>query len=105
LPDEYSPYLKAVYAKEKFPKPRNDLGLVLDLPDSEMSKLIIANTVIGEGELQTLARERSRAVLDYLIQKGSVESGRIFQKNDDIFKLPVQDKTARSRVEVNALAQ
>jgi len=106
LPDEYSPYLKAVYAKEKFPKPRNELGLVLDLPDAEMSKLIIANTVIGESELQMLARERSRAVLDYLVMKGGVESGRIFQKNDDIFKkTPGQDKAARSRVELNALAK
>ena len=52
LPDEYSKYLKAVYKKEKFPKPRNALGLVKDLPDAEMKKLIIANTVVGDGELQ-----------------------------------------------------
>ncbi len=104
LPEEYSQYLKAVYAKEKFPKPRNTLGLVIDLPDSEMSKLIVANTVIGEAELQALARERSSAVMDYLIQKGRVEAERIFQKNADIFKMPVQDKVTRSRVELNALA-
>ena len=105
LPDEYSKYLKVVYGKEKFPKPRNAAGLVIDLPDSEMSKLIIVNTIVGNSELQTLARERVLVVVNYLIKKGNVPSERIFQKNDDIFEIPNKDKTARSRLELNALAQ
>ena len=61
-PEEQAALLKAVYKKEKFPKPRNVIGLVKDLPPEEMKKLIIANTTVGEPELQSLARERVVAV-------------------------------------------
>jgi hypothetical protein len=105
LPEEYATYLKAVYKKEKFPKPRNVIGLVKDLPLDEMKKLIITNTVIGDPELQTLARERVVVISNYLVNKGTVPAERIFQKNDDIFKAPEKDTIARSRVELNAIAQ
>jgi hypothetical protein len=105
LPEEYATYLKAVYRKEKFPKPRNAIGLVKDLPPDEMKKLIISNTVVGEPELQTLARERAVAVTNHLVGKGSVPTERIFQKNDNIFKAPEKDTQTKSRVELNAIAQ
>lgn len=105
LPEEYATYLKAVYKKEKFPKPRNVIGLVKDLPPDEMKKLIITNTVIGEPELQTLARERVVAITNHLVSKGNVPAERIFQKNDDIFKAPEKEAIVRSRVELNAIAQ
>ena len=105
LADEYSKFLKAVYKKEKFPKPRNALGLVKDLPDNEMKKLIIANTVVGDNELQHLARERSAAVMNHMITKGGLPPERLFQKNDDIYKAPEKDTISRNRVEFNAIAQ
>lgn len=105
LPEETSGLLKAVYKKEKFPKPRNAIGLVKDLPDEEMRKLIIANTVVGEQEFQKLARERATAVMDYLVKKGGLPAERLFQKNDDIHKVPEKDGAVRSRVEFNAIAQ
>lgn len=104
-PGEIPKYLAAVYKKEKFPKPRNVLGLVKDLPPAEMEKLIIANTVVGTPELQTLAQERVAAVMNYLVKSGKVPAERIFMKKDDIFKAPENDKLARSRVELNAIAQ
>jgi uncharacterized protein involved in outer membrane biogenesis len=104
-PDEASGLLKAVYKKEKFPKPRNAVGLVKDLPDEEMRKLIITNILVGEQELQGLARERTIAVMDYLITSGGLPAQRLFQKNDDIHKPPVKEGTARSRVEFNVIAQ
>ena len=103
--EEYSKFLKAVYKKEKFPKPRNAFGLVKDLPDNEMKKLIIANTVAGENELLGLARERATTVMNYLIVKGGLPAERLFQKNDDIYKAPKDDTVSRSRVEFNAIAQ
>lgn len=103
-PAEYSRYLKAVYLKEKFPKPRNLIGMVKDLPDTEMKKLIIANTKVGDQELQQLAARRAATVKQYLITQGKLESQRIFQKQDDILKKPKQANSPASRVELNPLA-
>lgn len=105
LPEEQAKYLAAVYKKEKFPKPRNAFGMVKDLPPDEMKKLIITNTVVGEPELQTLARERVMAIVTYLVKKGGMPAERIFQKSDDIFKKPEKDTTPGSRVELNAIVQ
>jgi len=104
-PDEYPAYLAAVYKKEKFPKPRNIMGMVKALPPEEMKKLIIANTVVGAPELSTLAHERVVAVMDYLVSKGHLPAERVFQKSDDPFRAPEKDTAARSRVELNAIAQ
>ncbi len=103
-PSEYSAYLKLVYKKEKFPKPRNMIGMVKDLPDSEMKKLIIANTKVGNKELQELASKRASVVRQHLINNGKIESQRLFQKQDDYMKLPKQEKTPASRVELNPIA-
>ncbi|MHB8121753.1 MAG: DUF748 domain-containing protein [Desulfuromonadaceae bacterium] len=103
--DEYSRFLKAVYSKEKFPKPRNAIGLIKDLPDDEMKKLIIANTVVGENELMSLARERTTAVMNYMATSGGLPPERLFQKNDAIYKAPEKESVSRSRVEFNAIAQ
>ncbi len=105
LPEEYSAYLKAVYKKEKFPKPRNMIGLVKDLPDGEMKKLIITNTVVGNNELRALAQERNSAVMNYLINREGVDSKRIFQKIDDINKKPEKEGVSASRVELNVIVQ
>lgn len=104
VPDEYPGYLTAVYKKEKFPKPRTALGFVKDLPSEEMRKLIITNTMVGEPELQALARERVAAVMNCLI-KDNVPAERIFQKVDDAFKKPEKENAPRNRVELNVVAQ
>ncbi len=105
LPEEQAKYLAAVYKKEKFPKPRNAFGMVKDLPPDEMKKLIITNTAVGELELQTLAHERVKAIVTYMVKKGSIPAERIFQKSDDMFKKPEKNTTPGSRVELNAIAQ
>jgi uncharacterized protein involved in outer membrane biogenesis/outer membrane protein OmpA-like peptidoglycan-associated protein len=103
-PAEYSRYLKAVYGKEKFPKPRNMVGMVKGLPDPEMKKLILANTTVGDQELQQLATKRAAVVRQYLIGKGKMESQRLFQKQDTITKPPKQENSPASRVELNPIA-
>ncbi len=103
-PEEYSRYLKVVYRKEKFPKPRTMFGLVKDLPDEEMKKLIIANTAVGNQDLQSLAQERSAAVMAYLVKQG-VAQERLFLKKDNIHKPPEKSGQSRSRVELNAITQ
>lgn len=98
-PEEYARYLKAVYAKEKFPKPRNILGLIKALPDAEMKKLILANTVVGEQQLRSLAEARAAAVRAFLVEQGKVDSAQVFQKSRDIYRAPAKGAEAGSRVE------
>jgi len=104
LPQDESVYLKAVYGKEKFPKPRNALGFAKDLPDAEMRKLIITHTVVGENELQALARERAEAVRDFLLKSGKLPPERLFEKSADIYH-PAKEKSSGSRVEFGAIVK
>jgi uncharacterized protein involved in outer membrane biogenesis len=103
--EEYTRLLKTVYKKEKFPKPRNALGLVKDLPANEMRKLIIANTVVADADLQSLARERAATVFNFLVAKGGLPPERLFQGSEDIYHPPAQESAPRSRVEFNAIAR
>jgi uncharacterized protein involved in outer membrane biogenesis len=105
LPAEYSTYLKAVYRKGKFPKPRNMLGFVKDLPDPEMRKLILANTVVKDEQLRVLAQERATAVRAFLVKDGTLPPERIFEKRGDIYKKPGKEGESRSRVEFGVVAQ
>ena len=77
-PEEYPKYLKQAYKEEKFPKPRNMLGIAKDLPVPEMEKLMLTNQKVTEEDLKALADERARAVKDYLLQSGQVEPERVF---------------------------
>jgi uncharacterized protein involved in outer membrane biogenesis len=77
-PEEYPKYLKLAYKEEKFPKPRNILGMAKDLPVPEMEKLMLTNQKVTEEDLKALAGERARAVRDYLLQSGQVEHERVF---------------------------
>jgi len=105
LPAEYSTYLKAVYRKEKFPKPRNLIGMVKDIPDDEMKKLIFAHTVVGDSELRSLAEERAGTVKAFLMETGKIEPERLFLKSGDIFKAPAGKGQDAARVEFGALVK
>ena len=64
---EYPALLERVYRAEKFPKPRNIVGLVKGLPVAEMEKLILAHSSVDEEDLRQLADQRAKAVLDWLV--------------------------------------
>jgi hypothetical protein len=98
-PQDETVYLKAVYAKEKFPKPRNVLGFVKSLPDPEMKKLILANTPAGDEQMHALARERENIVRDYLATKGNLAAGRLFLKAGEIYKPSGKEGVSNARVE------
>ena len=104
-PEEYARYLKMVYAKEQFPKPRNILGLIKALPDVEMKKLILANTVVGEQQLRSLAEARASGVRTLLVEQGTVDSARVFQKSGDIYRAPAKGGEPGSRVEFEVAAE
>jgi len=75
---EYPKYLERAYKKEKFPKPRNMIGLAKDLPAAEMEKLMLANVTPSDGDLQQVASQRAAAVRDYLVKQGKVPEDRVF---------------------------
>ena len=75
--EEYPALLERVYRAEKFPKPRNMIGLTKSLPVAEMEKLMLAHTTVDDEDLQNLGKRRARRVRDWLIEHG-VDSERIF---------------------------
>lgn len=77
-PAEYPKYLSRVYKEEKFPKPRNILGMAKDLPASEMEKLILAHIAVTHDDLRQLALQRASNVKERLIRTGGVDPARVF---------------------------
>lgn len=77
-PAEYPALLTRVYKEEKFPKPRNMVGLTKDLPVAEMEKLIITNTTVADEDVRLLAQRRAQNVKNWLVSKGQVPAERIF---------------------------
>ena len=59
-------WLKAVYKRADFPKPRNLIGVAKDLPAPEMEALLLANLSATESAMQELAVRRGVVVRDYL---------------------------------------
>jgi hypothetical protein len=77
-PKEYERYLKKAYKAEKFPKPKNFIGLEKGIPVPEMEKLMLTHTEITEEDLRNLASQRARRVKDFLVQEGKIDPERIF---------------------------
>jgi hypothetical protein len=75
---EYLPLLEQAYKQEKFPKPRNFVGMAKSLPREEMEKLMLANIPAGDDELRDLANRRAKAVADWLSTVGKIPRERIF---------------------------
>lgn len=63
---EYVVLLKALYRRADFPKPRNLIGLLKDIPQAEMEALLLANLPAAEENMRELAVQRGVAVRDYL---------------------------------------
>ena len=74
---EYPALLERVYKAEKFPKPRNMIGLVKSLPVDEMEKLMLANSTVDDDDLRALGERRAKAVRDWLVAH-EVPADRVF---------------------------
>ncbi|WP_420472596.1 DUF748 domain-containing protein [Noviherbaspirillum sp. ST9] len=76
--EEYPGLLLRAYRDEKFPKPRNVIGLPKDLPVEEMEKLMSANADVDEDDLLSLGNQRAQAVKNWLQKNGQVSADRMF---------------------------
>jgi len=77
-PEEYPHYLELAYRASPFPKPRNAIGMVRDLPVPDMEKLILASTDITDADLRELAEQRAQTAQQYLVSTGGVDASRIY---------------------------
>lgn len=75
--EEYPALLERVYRAEKFPKPRNMVGMVKGLPVEEMEKLMLANSIVDDEDLRQLGERRAKAVRDWLLNH-EVPAERVF---------------------------
>ncbi len=96
---EYDRYLKRAYGAEKFPKPRNIIGLEKDLPNGEMEKLILTHIVVREDDLRLLATERAEMVSDALREQGEFDAGRIFVVEPKTLEPEAKKDVKKSRVD------
>jgi len=99
-PSEYEKYLKMAYKEEKFPKPRNFIGMAKDIPAPEMEKLMLTHTPVDEGDLRALASERAMKVRDAILKSGHVEPERVFILEPKSLAAGKKDKIRASRVDL-----
>ncbi len=77
-PKEYETFLRAAYREARFPKPRNAIGLLRELPVAEMETLMLTNTPVTAEDLHELSVARARAVEAFLVKETSLSPERIF---------------------------
>lgn len=98
-PQEYERYLMTAYIAEKFPKPRNIIGMEKGLPNEEMEKLIMTHIVIKEDDLRLLATKRAETVADALLEEGDFDSGRVFVIEPKTLEPETKKDVKKSRVD------
>lgn len=98
-PGEYPKYLARAYGEEKFPKPRNMIGLAKDLPVPEMEQLMITHAQVTDEDLRQLANQRAQAVKDYLVDTGKVPADRVFLLASKTSAEGIKDKGKPTRVD------
>ena len=98
-PQEYDRYLKRAYSTEKFPKPRNIVGLEKGLPNDEMEKLMMTHIVVKEDDLRLLATKRAEMVADAIGGEGEFDSGRVFVVEPKTLEPEAKTDVKKSRVD------
>ncbi len=96
---EYPKYLALAYKVEKFPKPRNFIGMAKALPVPEMEKLMLTHIQVTDDDLRQLAVERASHVRDRLVASGKVEPGRVFLVEPKTLPPERKEKLGDSRVD------
>jgi uncharacterized protein involved in outer membrane biogenesis len=97
---EYPKYLAAVYRETKLSdKPRNVLGFAKEIPPAEMEALLLASYGADDEALRGLANRRAQTVKEWLVDKGSVASERIFVVAAKLSSEGISGQGAATRVD------
>jgi hypothetical protein len=97
--NEYDKYLTRAYNAEKFPKPRNMIGMTKTIPSSEMEKLMLTNIVVKDEDLRTLAVQRAMNVTDALLKSQNIPAERVFVTEAKSLASEENRKAKNSRVD------
>jgi hypothetical protein len=97
--NEYPKYLKMAYKEEKFPKPRNIIGIAKDLPIPEMEKLMLTHIEVSDDDLRQLASQRGLKVKEYILKSGQIEPERVFLVEPKSLQPEKKEKLKDSRVD------
>jgi hypothetical protein len=98
-PEEYEKYLTLAYRAEKFPRPRNFLGMLKSLPVPEMEKLILTHIEVGDDELRQLAARRADTAKETILRSGQVKAERLFILEPKTLAPEKKENQKDSRVE------
>jgi len=98
--DEYLKYLTMAYKKADFPKPRNMVGLVKDLPQEEMETLMFTHIEVTDEDLHELAKHRAAVVREYLLAAAQLDTGRVFLVEPKSIFADQKEAVKGSRVEL-----
>ena len=96
---EYPKYLAAAYRAADFPKPRNVIGFVKDLPVPEMETLLLTHASATDEDLRRLANERAQGVKSWLVEGGGIAPERVFLTAPQMSGDGIKDKGRASRVD------
>ena len=97
--EEYPKYLAAAYRAAEFPKPRNLIGMVKDLPVPDMETLLLTHASAGDEDLRRLANDRAQRVKAWLVEEGKVAAERLFLVAPRLTAEDVKDKGSAARVD------
>ncbi len=82
--EEFAAYIKRIYDRADFPKPRNPDGSEKVLPPEEMEKLIYTSIQITDADLRRLAMNRAEAATEFILADERIDSGRVFLREPDM---------------------
>ncbi|MFC1829798.1 DUF748 domain-containing protein, partial [Thermodesulfobacteriota bacterium] len=91
-------YLKRVYKKADFPKPRDEKGRVKKLDPQEMEKLLIINIEITDDALLLLANKRALKVQEYILETEKVAPERVSIQESRSLSADAKTDDLKSRV-------
>jgi len=97
---EYPKYLKLAYrADDKTSKPKNALGMLKDIPDGEMERLMLAAIAVTQDDLRLLARKRAQTVREQILRAQKIETERVFLVEPKSIQPASNEKASNSRVD------
>jgi hypothetical protein len=97
---EYPKYLKRAYEAETgIAKPKNALGMLKEIPVSEMERLMLGAIVIIDDDLRLLARQRAQTAREQMLRSKKIETERVFLVEPKSIEPEHKEKVRDSRVD------